>query len=118
MSDKFYKDIQVIKFCKVCGVSFRPVRGSLAGRIGLCKEHRPIFYKEWYQKFSKPYLARMTPEARARYKLKQYEVWLAWTKKNLDKRRLQALASYHRNKDKHKGRRHRATHEIKPASRI
>ena len=78
---QFYKKIQIIKFCKVCNVMFRPDKDSTEAQKKLCWEHR--FNERTKKRF------RMTPAEKKEF------------------RRLQVLASYHKQKHLHKGRRHR-----------
>lgn len=109
MRTKFFRDIKLIKFCKVCKVEYRPPRGSFAAASGLCYVHRKIFTKESFAKWNKRFWARMTPEQRKAYRKKQQKNWLNWVIKNIDRRRKQALESYHRKKHLHKSRKHRRT---------
>ena len=109
MSKHFYKDVKVIKFCKArgCNVEFRPERGSIEDRLGFCIVHRREHYKAWYRDVCLPYAKTLTPDQRKRYAKTRHETWKKWVIKNLEKRRKQALESYHRNKAKHKDRKHR-----------
>ena len=107
MSQHFYKDVKIIKFCKVCGVEFRPQRFSLAAALGLCHTHRHAYQQKHYREVYVPFLATATPEQKAAYRKKRYEVWKKWVNVYKTKRRAQALASYHRNKHKHVSRKHR-----------
>jgi len=112
MSKHFYKDVKVIKFCKFCGVSFRPQRGSFFSSLGLCHKHRRVYYRNWYINKFLPFFAKLTPEQQQKYRDMRYATWKKWVSNNVERRRLQALESYHRNKDKpqNKARRHRRTH--------
>ena len=117
MSKFFYRDIKLIKFCKVkgCGAEYRPVRYSFFAQLGLCHKHRSVYYREVYLNRYLPFFNELSPEGKQKYRLRRYEVCEKWVIKNSVRRRKQALESYHRNKDKHKERRHLATH-IKPSS--
>lgn len=120
MSKHFYRDVKVVKHCKVkgCNVLFRPQRGSVEDRLGLCHTHRHEYYKKWYDKVGRKYEESLTPAQKERYKKTRYATWLKWVEKNKEKRRAQALASYHRNKAKHKDRKHRPTKAVAaPAQR-
>ena len=104
MAKPFYRDIQVIKFCRICQVDFRPRLGTV--HFGLCHTHRPQGYREFYRKYYRPWYLKNSD----RVKPLQYKIWRRWVAANLTKRRGQALASYHRHKDEHRTRRHRRTH--------
>jgi hypothetical protein len=115
MADKinkraYYKDIKTIKFCKVCGVPFRPKRGSVGWISGLCHKHRYLYSKKLAE-YSAAWWGRKTPEYKREYKKKNYESWKKWVEKNKKKRRLIALKSYHRRKNdpKNKARKHVST---------
>ena len=91
---EFTKRIKLIIFCKVCGVEFRPPYGSWQSRQRLCVVHRRILQRERRNKREKT----LTPEyKKERYK-KQYPYWKKWVANNLEKRRRQALESFHRRK--------------------
>ena len=109
MSKHYYRDVKLIKFCKKCGVEYRPPRFTFFAMFGLCWKCRRPYYKKFYNEVWKPWFAKQTPEMRAKIKGKRYLVWKIWVTKNEIKRRQQALASYHKNKEKYRGRRHRAT---------
>ncbi len=108
MSKFFYKDVKIIKFCKVCHVPYRPKRYTFFAMLGLCWKCRRPYYTKWYREVWKPWFAKQSPERKAKYKKAQYLNWKVWVTKNELKRRKQALESYHRNKAKHT-RKHRAT---------
>ena len=111
MSKHFYKDVKLIKYCKKCQVQYRPARYTFFAALGLCWNCRRPYYQEWYQKFWKPWYARLTPEAKEKYKKAHLVNWKAWVLRNEIKRRRQALESYHRRKEDlaNKKRKHRAT---------
>ena len=109
MSKHFYKDIKLIKLCKACGVEFRPLRYSFFAHLGLCHKHRKVWYRNWYINWFLPWFKKQSPEVQQRYRDMRYGVWKKWVENNKDRRRLQALVSYHKNKDKHRDRKHRAT---------
>ena len=108
---RFYKDIQLIKFCKVpgCNVEYRPARYSFFAHLGLCHSHRSLYYRNWYINTFLPFFAGLSPEGQQKYRDMRYKAWKAWVTKNGTKRRVQALESYHRHKDEHRSRRHRST---------
>ena len=109
MSKHFYRDVKVIKVCKVptCLVEYRPPKDSFFARLNLCHKHRTIYYRNWYINRFLPFFAKLSKEEQQRYRDMRYEAWLDWVDKNTDKRRQQALESYHRNKHKHVARKHR-----------
>ncbi len=109
MSKKFYRDVKLIRFCKKCGVEYRPPRFSFFARLRLCWKCRRPYYAKWYKESYLPWLKRQTPERIAEILKGRQVAWRAWVEANKDRRRAQALASYHKNKAKHKGRPHRAT---------
>lgn len=97
---KFIKQMKYIVFCKKCGKEIRFYDGwNWRINVGLCYGCRQGWFKERYHQF------RTSPH----YKAQNYQSWKRWTVANIVKRRRQALESYHRNKAKHKQRRHRAT---------
>jgi len=113
VSKHFYRDVKLILFCKVpdCHVEYRPVRASFFAKLHLCHKHRSVYYRDWYINKFLPFFAKLSKEDKQRYRNMRYEVWKKWVIKNIDKRRLQALESYHRRKGeaKNKARKHRAT---------
>lgn len=110
MSKHFYKDVQVIKICKVptCLQEYRPQRGSFFAKLNLCHKHRNIYYRNWYLNTFVPFFKKLPEEEKQKYRDMKMDAWKKWVEKNLDKRRQQALESYHRNKHK-SNRKHRAT---------
>ena len=94
-----------IKFCKLCGMDFEAKRGSFAAQSQLCYKHRNLWYKELYKLYGKEH------DKLPHRKKMHYRLWLQWIKKNWERRRAIALASYHRRKqdEKNKTRKHRAT---------
>ena len=103
----YYKDIKIIKFCKVCGVRYRPARYSHQASLGLCHTHRRIYKLEEFRKWFK----KLSPEVQKKYRDREYEIWKKWVLKHMDRRRKMALESYHRRKGepKNRARKHRAT---------
>jgi len=87
---KFYKDIKVIKSCLICGAVFRPPRGD-GNHHGFCIKHRSLYWRSWYEKYGKKL-------DRKKYKEAQDRAWKNWVEKHKERRRAQALASYHRRK--------------------
>lgn len=96
-----------IKFCKLCGMDYEAKRGSFEAMTNLCYKHRNLWYKELYKIYGKEH------DKLPRRKKMWYKSWLKWVKKNYEKRRAIALASYHRRKQepKNKARKHRRTRE-------
>lgn len=109
MSKHYYKDIKLIRFCKKCGVEYRPPRFSFFAMLRLCWKCRRPYYAKWYRTVFLPWWKKQTPARQQEIKAQRQETWRVWVDRNKNHRRAQALASYHRNKDKHKGRRHRKT---------
>ena len=109
MSKTFYRDVQLIIFCKVCKVPYRPQRYSFFALLGLCHKHRGEYYKQWYLNRYLPFFAQLSPEQKQKYRDRRYQVWKKWVAANVTRRRAQALKSYHLNKDKHRARKHRST---------
>ncbi len=109
MSKHFYRDIKVIKNCKVCRVEYRPIRSSFNDRLGLCYKHRKQYYKHYYIAIRLAWLKALSPQRRAEWWKQHYGHLRQWVKDNPERRKAIALASYHRNKGKHKARKHRAT---------
>ena|SRR3990167_4938471 len=109
MSKEFYRDVKLILRCKKCGVEYRPPRFSFFAHLHLCWNCRRPYYAKWYREMWIPYFKRQTPERQREIKRQKQAVWITWVQRNLSKRRVQALESYHRNKEKHKTRRHRKT---------
>lgn len=107
MSKHFYKDVKLIKSCKVCHVEYRPPRYSFFAMLGLCWNCRRPYYKEWYEKRWKKWYAKLSLEDKLKYKKAALVNWKAWVTRNEIKRRKQALDSYHKNKHRHLQRKHR-----------
>lgn len=97
-SGRPYRDIKLIKFCKVCGVEYRPARYSFSAHLGLCHKHRRVYYKNWYANYFLPWFKKQPPAVKQKYREKKYASWKKWVEKNIDRRRKQALESYHRRK--------------------
>ena len=112
MSKFFYRDIKIVKFCKICQVVYHPARYSFFAELGLCYVHRKIYYTKWYVNSFLPWFKKQTPEAQKKYRDMKYNFWKKWVEKNLNRRRVQALKSYHLNKDKHRARKHRRTAKV------
>ena len=109
MSKHFYRDIQLIKFCKKCGVEYRPRRFSYQAASGLCIVCRRAMKAKYWREVGLPRFRALSPEQRREIWKKRYPSWLKWVAKNLPKRRKMALDSYHRRKEEHWHRRHRST---------
>ncbi|MDZ4225343.1 MAG: hypothetical protein U1C49_00690 [Candidatus Andersenbacteria bacterium] len=118
MSKEFYRDIKIIKFCKACGKEYRPPRYSWRAYLGLCHWCLGSYYKIWYKERYLPYFKRQTEEKQKELKKNKYIYWKEWVTKNETKRKKQALASYHKNKEKHKTRKHRATRPRSPLQKV
>lgn len=100
MSKKFYRDVKLIRACKICGVQFRPKRYTTAAKLRLCHKHREEWWKERYQK-------EMAYEQTPERKKMRFAAWKKWVEKNEIRRRKLALDSYHRRKHLHAARKHR-----------
>src|SRR3990167_9700936 len=100
MSKHYYRDIKLIRFCKKCGVEYRPSRFSFFARLRLCWKCRRPYYAKWYKDVFLPWWKAQTPERRQEIKAQRQETWRAWVEENKGRRRAQALASYHLNKGK------------------
>ncbi len=109
MTKTYYRQILgIIKKCKGCGKHWRPEVYSLASQNrNLCEVCRKEYHKKFYWNYLKPYLASLKPELKERLKEQKKKAWNNWVKKNPDRRREQALASYHRNKNKARNKRRR-----------
>lgn len=110
-SGRPYRDIKLIKFCKKCGVEYRPARYTFFAMLGLCWKCRRLYYRKWYLESWKPWFAAQPKEKQDQIRKAKLVNLKVWVMKNKIKRRKQALESYHRNKHKHK-RKHRATGRI------
>jgi len=97
---KFIKEMKYIIFCKECGKEIRFFSGW-NWRVGtkLCIAHRGIWLRQEYEKY----------KSNPKRKEVKYKRWKEYIILNIEKRRRWALESYHRNKHKHKDRKHRAT---------
>ncbi len=109
MSKHFWRDVKLIKHCKVCHVEYRPERYSFFATLGLCHKHRSVYYRNWYINKFLPFFAKLPPEKKQYYRDMQRKRWNEWVSNNIDKRRARALESYHRRKvdPKNKKRKHR-----------
>ena len=108
MSKEFYRDIKLIISCKNCGVEYRPARFSFFASLKLCWKCRRIYYRNWYINKFLPWFMKQPKEVQDKYRKMRYDAWLKWVEKNADKRRKQALESYHRRKldPKNRARKH------------
>ena len=104
MSKHFYHDIKLIKFCKKCGVEYRPARYTFFAMLGLCWKCRRPYYRKWYLEMWRPWFAAQPKEKQDQLRKAKLVNWKVWVTKNEIKRRKQALESYHRNKHKRKRR--------------
>lgn len=100
---KFYKDIQLVRNCKVCRQEYRPRRFTYSAGLRLCWKCRKEYHKEFYKKYTIPFVQRQTPERQKELRKQNLEAWKKWVARHPNRRRAQALASYHRNKWKKKG---------------
>jgi hypothetical protein len=99
-----YKDIKVIRFCKTCKAEFRKNSGDAS--LGLCIIHRRILINtNWLIRYRS-----LSPERKRELFMPK---WHRWVANNLELRRKQALASYHKNKAKpqNRQRKHAATRQ-------
>ena len=92
MSDRTFRIIKVIMECLLCGAVYRPERGDDTHR-GFCYKHRSLYWRSWYAKYGKKYKYDLS-----KYKEARDRAWKKWVEKNKERRRAQALASYHRRK--------------------
>ena len=104
MNKKFtiYKEVHYIKFCKICGVEFRPQSHDTYRRyLGLCYVCRKKYYKKRYREYYIPYFNALPPEKQKGIKKVRYEAWRRWVQVHLPHRRAIALKSYHKCKYVH-----------------
>ena len=111
-----------MKLCKVegCGAWYRPERHTWHAKLGVCYVHRKAYYKKWHRTHFLPWLKKQSPEKQAQYKKMHKDAWDKWVATHIDRRRSQALASYHKNKEKRQKRRNakrRALYAARKASR-
>jgi len=90
----FYRDVKIIRLCKVCKVMFKPVRGRY--HHNLCIEHRRKFLHDYYAKKR----ANMSPEEKRELNHRNAPNRKRWIEKNLNRRRDIALLSCWKNKYK------------------
>lgn len=109
MSKKFYKDVHIIAYCKICSVEFRPKRYGYRAALCVCNVHLREFLKKRYAEYGREY------EKKPERKKMRFEVWKKWVKKNIEHRRKLALESYHRRKfdPKNRSRKHRKSNLCK-----
>lgn len=105
MSKEFYKNVKIIRFCKVCDVSFRMSRNYHVVGYNLCIVHRREF---WRAEIRKQMKTETFKEYKKRNKAKHDADNRRWVATHMERRRAIALASYHKNKHKHK-RKHKKT---------
>jgi len=102
MSNKFYKEYRYIKFCKICKVQFRPqLYDKYRIYLGLCYECKRKYHKKRYREYYIPYFNALPPEKQKGIRKARYEAWRRWVIKNIGRRRMQALKSYHARKHAH-----------------
>lgn len=96
-------DLRSIRFCLICNAEFRP-QDNKGEHHGLCYRHRLLFWRSWYATYGK-YVDW------TKYKETRDRAWDRWVERNKERRRAQALASYHRKKNDpvNKKRKHRKT---------
>jgi len=95
----FYKDIKIIKCCRICGVEFRPeASNKYRLYLGLCYTCKQKYHKKRYKEYYIPYFNSLPPEKQIGIKKARYEAWRRWVKIHIDLRRKQALKSYYRRK--------------------
>jgi hypothetical protein len=100
LEEKYYRDMLGLIFvCKDCKEEQRSDPYGPKRYERRCKKCRVKFItpekREQFYKWAKEFKERMEPEP---YKAMCYKIWLKWIKNNPEKRRAQALASYHRHK--------------------
>ena len=107
MSDKFYKEIKIIRFCLDCKAVYRPSRYKYRANINYCwnckSKHKSKIWK------------KLTPEQKDVLKEGMRKYWASYITIRREKNRARALASYHKHKHKHKKRRHRSTKKTLPS---
>jgi hypothetical protein len=95
----FYKEYHYIMYCKLCGVMFRPQHEDRYRRyLGLCYECKQKYWKKRYREYYVPYFNALPPEKQQGIKKARYEAWRRWVQAHLERRRAQALKSYHARK--------------------
>lgn len=110
MSKRFYRDIKLITFCDLCGTKYRTERGSFFSKLKLCHKHRKLYYKSFYKLRLLPHIAKFSEEKMKAYKKAHLIWWHQWVEKNHEKRKAQALASYHRRKHLKRKKKPRVLH--------
>ena len=104
MAFKFYKDIQIIKWCERCGKRWEPERYSWQNKRKICircvnkeiaawRKKNPQKWNEIVRKYRKKARSRRLP-----WVLHAYEQTRLWAAQNPEKRRKIALRSYYRRK--------------------
>lgn len=99
---RYFKEIKgIIKTCIRCGELWYPKVYS-KHTFNACAKCKRALYREWYRDYWKPRFDSL-PEDKKAYWLKlRLKNWHKWVEKHTDRRRAQALASYHKNKGKKK----------------
>ena len=82
-------------------MDYEAKRESYAAKTDLCVKHRHLFNKEKYKRYG------TLPHV----KKKNYQNWLRWVKKNPERRRAIALASFHRHKGDPKNKEYRRNYK-------
>jgi hypothetical protein len=104
-----YREYFYIYQCKVCRIEFRPQHEDRYRRyLRLCHKCRMEYSRKRYRAYYLSYFQALPPERQRTIKAKRYAIWKVWVGKNIERRRKQALESYHRCKHRH-NRRHRRT---------
>ena len=95
-----HKDKITIRKCKTCDVTFR-YRGRSTSDRAYCYDCRQEMYHHWYHNVWIPWFNSLSDDKKVELKEKRLEQWHKWVGDNQERRRQQALASYHRTKAKH-----------------
>ncbi|RJQ35808.1 hypothetical protein C4568_00270 [Candidatus Parcubacteria bacterium] len=104
MTFKFYKDIQIIKWCEKCGVRWEPKRYSWQDRRCICtkcvqkeiaawQKKNPEKWREIVRRYKKKARSRRPP-----WVLHAYIRWKEWVAKHPERRREIARKSYFKRK--------------------
>lgn len=88
---KFFRKYKRIIHCQVCGVRIAQKKYNLKYCDAHLKEYEAILFRK-----IREYQER--PENKKKFAAYRYQTWLKWVENNKEKRRAQALASYHRKK--------------------
>lgn len=93
----------LVRYCKVIdcnGFMYRPNQDEWRTKMGLCLIHRRQYYRYWYKTFFIPWFKKLPKEKQDKYKKMQLANWNRWVTKNIDRRRVISLTSYHKHKER------------------